>query len=216
MKRICILSVILSCLFACKKSTDQPETHQRQTYTIRIEAAGTTTYYSNMAYYASGNGGQTNENDMAQLTYTGYYGGQYVVDLKNKQSCGIDFTVTWLQKDTTIYVLGNSTKSIQLPGAPKGLEKIKAKPLYKCGSSGGDMGWVEVETPIALPIKFKSVRTEEIGKDKLKIIFDVEECEGVNVFNVQLQRNWGEFKTVAVIFPDETQPNRQYSVIINL
>lgn len=213
-----ITSVALLCtLLACKKEKQEVE-HKKQTYQIRIEVAGSTTYYSNVAYYAGKNGGQSNDNQMGTLYYAGYSSGFYVLDLTNKQPCGIDFDLNWLGKDTTIYIPGSSTKTIQLPGAAKGGMKIKAKPLYKCGSSGGDLGWLEVVTPESLPIKFKSIRTEEIKgeSDKLKVIFEVEESEPGTVFRVQLSVNNGSFKTIKTIELDKVNPNRTYSVTISL
>lgn len=216
MKQTLIAVALLFALLACKKEKEQPATETKQAYAIRIEAAGTTIYHSNLAYYSNVNGGQSNENELSKIVYLAYTNGSYMVELANKQGCGIDFDLNWLKKDTTIHVPALSTITIQLPGAALGGQKIKAKPLYRCGNSGGDLGHVEVETPLALPVKFKSIRAEKVGKDKLKVIFEVTECEGINAFYVQLQKNWGEFKTVAVVFPDETQPNRQYSVTISL
>jgi hypothetical protein len=217
MKQPLIAAILTLVLLACKKEQD-PIEHKKNTYSIRIEAKGKdgSVFYSNEAYYANVNGGQKGTNEFASLTFIGYSGGFYFVDLTNIQPCGIDFSVQWLGKDTTIYVPGNTTQLVQLPGAARGNEIIKAKPLYRCGTSGGDMGWVEVVSPESLPIKFKSIRWEEVGKNQLRITFDVAEVSGINVLNVQLRLNTGEWKNVAVVFPEETQPNRQYSVTINL
>lgn len=165
-------------------------------------------------YINAQNGGQHNDNKFGNLQYIGYEGGHYLLELTNKQNCGVDFHITWLGKDTTIYITG--TQTIQLPGAAKGLEKMKAKPLNKCGSSGGDMGWLEIVTPLSLPITFKSVRAEKIGARKVKVIFDVADVSGVNTYNIQVSADGINYKTVTIVFPDEVKPNRQYSVTINL
>ena len=165
-------------------------------------------------YINAQNGGQHNENKTGALQYTGYESGHYVLELTNKQSCGVDFLVKWLGKDTTIYIQG--TQTIQLPGAPKGNEKIKAKPLYKCGSSGGDMGWLEICTPVSLPITFKSIRAEKVGARKVKIIFDVADASDVNTYNIQVSADGINYKTVTILFPDEVKPNRTYTVTVNL
>ncbi len=217
MKQFLLVTIFALALFSCRKEA-APVAETKQPYFVRVQAAGTEIYYSNVAAYASVNGGQSNENELSKLTFVSYAGDRYMLDLTNKQGCGIDFGISWLHKDTTIYVPALETKTIMLPGAPIGGTKIKSKPLYTCGTSGGDLGWVEVETPVSLPIKFTRIYTETVpgDKNKLKIIFDVEECEGVNTFNVQLSRDGKNYKNVAVIFPDETQPNRTYSVIINI
>lgn len=218
MKQTIIAAILTLSLLACKKENESPVEHRKDTYSIRVEAQGKdgSVFYSNEAYYAAKNGGQAGSNEFSSLTYVGYSGGRYVVELTNKQACGIDFDLSWLKKDSTIYVLGNTTATIQLPGAPKGNEKIKAKPLYRCGTSGGDLGWVEVVTPESLPIKFKSIRWEQVGEKQLRVTFDVAEVSGINVLNVQLRLNTGEWAYRGVVFPEETQANKQYSVIINL
>lgn len=217
MKQTLIAAILTLVLLACKKEQD-PIEQKKNTYSIRIEAQGKdgSVFYSNEAYYANKNGGQSNDNEFGNLIFAGYSGGYYVLELKNKQACGIDFDVSWLKKDTTIYVPASSTKTIQLPGVAKGHEKIKAKPLYRCGTSGGDLGWMEIITPESLPIKFKSIRWEEVGNKQLRITFDVAEVSGINVLNVQLRLNTGEWKYVREVFPEETQANRQYAVTISL
>ena len=218
MKQTLIAACLTLALLACKKENESVTETRKDAYSIRIEAQGKdgSVFYSNEAYYANKNGGQSGTNEFASLTYVGYSAGLYIVELTNKQACGIDFDLSWLKKDSTVYVLGNTTATIQLPGAAKGNEKIKAKPLYRCGTSGGDLGWVEVTTPESLPIKFKSIRWEEVGEKQLRVIFDVTEVSGINVLNVQLRLNTGEWTYRGVVFPEETQANKQYSVIIDL
>lgn len=160
------------------------------------------------------NGGQSPDNKYAKLEYRGYSGGLYSLELTNKQNCGVDFQVEWLNKDTTIYVVG--TQIIQLPGAAAGMKKIKAKPLYRCGSSGGDLGWVEIETPASLPVKFTFYRVEQINETQVKVIFEIAEARNLNRFVIKVRANNGEFKPVMVLFPDEIEPNRRYSVKIDL
>lgn len=220
MKQTILAALITLALLACNKSKPITEDKQEKArYFVRIQAvekSGNVTYYSNTAIFKNGNGGQFAENNYGKLEYKGYSSGEYIMDLSNKQPCGIDFEVTWLGKDSTIFINGLSSKTIQLPGIAKGGEKIKAKPLYKCGSSGGDMGFIEVESPISLPVTFKSIRTEEVSDNKIRVIFDVTDLLNISVFNVQLSTDGKDYKTAAMVFPDEVQPNRQYSVTLTL
>lgn len=218
MKQTIIAACLTLALLACKKENESVTETRKDAYSIRIEAKGKdgSVFYSNEAYYANKNGGKSGSNEFVSLSFVGYSGGFYFVDLANLQACGIDFSVQWLGKDTTIHVPANTKQLVQLPGAARGNETIKAKPLYRCGTSGGDMGWVEVVSPESLPIKFKGIRWEEVGKKQLKIVFDIAEVSGINVLNVQLRLNTGEWKNVGVVFPEETQANKQYSIIINL
>lgn len=217
MKQTTLAVLFTVALIACDKSEPITQTEQKkQTYFVRIQAAGTTVDYSNVAIVKAANGGQNNENNFGKLDYVGYSNEAYVLNLTNKQQCGVDFQIKWLSKDTTIYVPGSSVKAIQLPGAAKGGENIKARPLYKCGSSGGDLGWIEVESPVSLPVTFKSITAQEISPNKVLVSFEVADVSGVNQYNIQLSTDGKTYKNVGIIWPDANNPNRKYSITISL
>lgn len=159
------------------------------------------------------NGGQYAENDFGKLEYLGYQNGNYTVKITNKQTCAVSIKTTWLSKDTTFGVNGSTTITVQLPGS--GSITIKSKPLTRCAGYG-DMGWLEISTPASLPITFKSIRTEKLGPNKVKVIFDVADVSGVNTYNIQLSTDGINYKNIAVVFPDDTQPNKTYTIIVNL
>lgn len=214
-----ILALCAFILHSCSKKDVIDELTKKEPYFFRIEAAGAVAYYSNVATYAQANGGLSDNNELSELSYMGYSGGYIMVKLKNKQGCGIDFSINWFDKDTTLYVAAFVDSIVYLPAAALGGKKIKSKPLYKCGNSGGDLGWLEIETPISLPIHFTSIRTESMpgNKEWVKLYFTVEECDKtVEAFNVQLSRDGKNYKQVGVVFPDELQPNRTYSIPVKL
>jgi hypothetical protein len=219
MKKTLFAIILIFAFFSCKQEMPLQDESTTTPYFIRVAAPdGSSITYSNVAIVkaSNGNGGQANENNFGKLVYNGHENGYYVLELTNKQGCGIDFDVKWLKKDTTIYVPANGTKVIQLPGAAKNDEKIKAKPLYRCGTSGGDMGWIEVETSTSMPVTFKSIRCERLDKKKVKVTFEVADLLNVNVFYVETSLDGKEYKTGALVWPDAGNPNTQYSVTVNL
>lgn len=215
-----ILAVYLTpFLLSCTKSTTPPDEQQKQPYFVRVAAPdGASITYSNVAIVknTNGNGGQANEDSFGKLVYAGYESGYYVLELTNKQGCGIDFDVKWLKKDTTIYVPANGTKVIQLPGTAKGNEKIKARPLYRCGTSGGNMGWIEVETPSSLPVTFKSIRCVSVEKQKIHVEFEIADLKGVSVFYIETSTDGINWKTSGLVFVDEVKPGNKYSITVSL
>lgn len=216
MKQTTIAAFLTFVLLACNKSDQTLET-KKEPYYIRVAAPnGLTVDYSPIAIVKAVNGGQDGENNYGKLEYAGYSGGHYILNLTNKQSCGVDFTVSWLGYDTTIYINGSATKTIQLPGTPVGNTKIKAKPLYKCGSSGGDMGQLEVVTPVSLPVTFKYIRAESVGSNQVKVSFEVAEASGVDVYYIQLSKDGKNYSNAFKVQSDKVSVNKLYSVIVNL
>lgn len=216
MKQSLYAAFLTLMLIACNKS-DQLVENKKEPYYIRVAAPnGLTVDYSPVAIVKAVNGGQDGENEYGKLEYAGYSGGHYILNLTNKQSCGVDFTISWLGYDTTIYINGLTTKTIQLPGAAHGNEKIRAKPLYRCGSSGGDMGQLEVITPVSLPVTFKYIRAESVGSNQVKVSFEVSEANGVDVYWIQISKDGKTYINAFKVESDKVSVNKIYSVIVNL
>lgn len=218
MKHFALFAIMAVSILSCSKK-EITEPLQKKAYYVRVQAAGSEIYYSNVATYAQANGGQEAENSLSKILYAGYSGGFYMLKITNKQSCGIDFKVSWLGKDTAIFVPALTESLFYLPGAALGGRKIKAAPLYKCGSSGGDLGWLEIETPIALPVRFTSMHVEPVPGDKhlLNVFFTIADWdETTNVFNIQLSLDGKNYKQVKTIPVDKVQPNKTYHTTINI
>jgi len=161
------------------------------------------------------NKGKVNENNTARIDYLGWQSNLYNVSLTNKETCSINFKVSWLQKDTVINVQPFQTRQIQLPGPAKPYEVIKAKPeSSEC--NGIDNGWVEIETPASLPVKFGDFSVIQIDPETLLVKFTTYETEGVKQFNIQVSLDGKNYKTVAIIFPDGYNSNTSYKAKIKI
>lgn len=110
-----------------------------------------------------GNGGQYAENNFAKFNYVTYQNGKYVVSHTNKQVCNTQFEFNWLGKDSVITIPANTTKVIELPGTAVANTKIRSRPLDRC-SGDCDMGWLEIWSPITLPMQFKSFSAKAVNK----------------------------------------------------
>lgn len=164
----------------------------------------------------SGNGGQSAQNAFVKIDYMAYQNGFYVIQITNLQSCMASQKVSWSNHDTTVSVPGNGVIVVNLPGAFVAMTKITDKPLTRCVPGGGDMGNLEITAPISLPITFKSIKATKISDTQVRIDFDVADVSGVNVYHVQVSKDGKNYKDVAIVFPDDTQPNRVYSVIVKI
>lgn len=216
MKQMTIAVLLTMMLVACQKSVPLTET-KKDPYFIRVAAPnGVTTDYSPAAIIRAVNGGQYSENEFGSLEYAGYSNGLYTINVTNKQLCGIDFTITWLNEDTTVYINGGATRTIQLPGVPKADEKIRCKPLYRCGSSGGDMGFLEVVTPVSLPVTFKYIRAEYVDSHHARVSFEISETSGIDVYYIQVSTDGIHYTNALEIKSDRVIPDRLYSELIEL
>lgn len=107
-----------------------------------------------------GNQGQLNENCVSKITYIGYNSGSYDVVVENKQNCPTQMEVTWLDRDSIVIVMGNSSRNLSLPGAATGNTPLRLRPLDQCADNTTcwNSGWVEARSPGTLPVKFKNIK----------------------------------------------------------
>lgn len=213
MKQFALSALLIFLLVACQKSAPITET-KKENYFVRVAAPnGAMVDYSSVAIAKAAT---TSENAYGSLQYIGYEAGYYALELTNKQSCGVDFYTQWLGNDTTIFVIGGTTKTIQLPGAPKANEKFTSMPLNRCGSSGGDLGQLEIITPIALPVTFKYIRVENSGLKQLTVYFEVSEASGVDVYYIQVSKDGLQYTNALEVRSDKVIVDKPYSVVIQL
>jgi hypothetical protein len=149
----------------------------------------------------SGNGGQSAENNFGKLEYIGYSNGEYVLNATNKQSCTATHKFEWLGKDSVISLPPNLPTIIRLPGAAVANTKIKSKPLDRCEPGSSDMGFLEIWTPIGLPITFNYFRGTLVSSTKMKLEFSVEDTDNEGKFTIQVSFDGIKWVDLVVILP---------------
>jgi hypothetical protein len=154
----------------------------------------------------SGNGGQFNENNSVRLRFAGYQKTWIV----NKQTCNAVMRIRYGNTTTTYNVLAKDSFLFETPVDTK----LAAKTETNCGSA--DFGWVELSLQHTLPVKFISFNTYPLGGNELLVKFEVAESVNVKHFEVELSKDGITWQTVALVFPDLLQPNRLYSIKVNL
>lgn len=149
----------------------------------------------------TGNGGQYAENALGKMNYAGHANGEYIISRTNLQACSVEIKVDWLDKDTSITIAGNSQTIIRLPGQFVAHTIIKSRPLDRCGSNEGDMGWLEICSPDILPLKFNYFRGSVISPTKIKLELSVTGTEDEGKFNLQASFDGKTFETITVLLP---------------
>lgn len=166
----------------------------------------------------SGNGGQANENEYVKIDYAGNLLGR----VTNKQACDIDIKISvdgGNQWTVTVPAGGTVTFPVTLG------TRVVAKPLFNCDHSNGDLGQVELKfTASVLPIKAGSLKVAQamnptngsVLKNTFKISFEVYDAVPNHSYLLQLSLDGKTYQTIAVQFTDEVNPNRTYSMTVQL
>jgi hypothetical protein len=149
----------------------------------------------------TGNGGQSAENNFGKLEYVGYSNGEYVLSATNKQTCTATHKLEWLGKDSVISLPPNSPTIIHLPGAAVANTKIKSKPLDRCEPGSSDMGFLEVVSPVSLPITFNYFSGTLISSTKMKLEFSVEDTDNDGKFTISVSFDFKKWEDLVVILP---------------
>lgn len=155
------------------------------------------------------NGGQYPENNSVKLEYLG----NGKIKITNKQSCESIIHVNDSKTEADLTIAGNGNYSYQLPADLTTNIRFKAKNTTNCGNS--DYGLVELFLS-SLPLKFVSFNTTRISDTEFWVNFEIAEASNVNHFNIKTSTDGKVYKVITILFPDDLQPNRKYSVKINL
>lgn len=154
------------------------------------------------------NGGQYAENNVAKVEQIGN-----TFKITNKQNCTANYRVEYgTSLDSNVSIAPNA--AIILSPAIIAA-KFKVKALDACISQP-DMGWIELTALTTLPVKFVSVKSRQLDDGSIQVDFQIAELTNVSHFNIKLSVDGRSWKTVAVVFPDNVQPNRIYSAKITL
>lgn len=159
------------------------------------------------------NNGQSPESKSMKIEFLGVTSDRKAtIRLHNYQTVDVNILVEGNTTSThAVKATSNTIIYVDIPSS--GI--VRAKPLNS--GAGVDNGWVELRISLSvLPLKFVSFKTEALVNKKVKVTFEVAELVNVKQFNVQLSLDGSTWNNVALMFPDELQPNRVYSIIVDL
>lgn len=161
---------------------------------------------ASLVFAQGGNGGQYGENTNVVFRYIGFSNG-YIVNIKNKQECPVNFQFSWLNHDSTsVFVAPGDSVTYTLPEQPVNGTPLKVKPLVNCTPGGGDMGWLEINAPnpiTVLPIKFGFVKVDpnRTANGNLRITYQVLTATGDNTVYINLRRTTISGKVTVLRIP---------------
>jgi len=156
------------------------------------------------------NGGQIAENESLKLQIVGSVGNKTIIQVTNKQHCVTDikFYHDGITTTKQFNCLASDTFQVTLADC-----SVKAKPLSNCG--GANMGWVEWNVCVALPIKFEWITTTQLDKNTIEVKFKPSVVEGKE-FYIQVSSDGLNFKRAAIILPKDVQVGQIYSAKVKI
>lgn len=162
------------------------------------------------------NGGMSNENNTTRLDWVGYQSAQFHISITNKRICTNTYLVNWQGKDTLFVMQGLQTRQILLPATKTTNDRIRVRPTNASECTGNDMGWVEVFSPIDLPVKFSYFAVKKLDPETLAIIFTTYETENVKYFHVTVSDDGKTWRKVAIVMPYANNANGTYTAKLKI
>jgi hypothetical protein len=168
----------------------------------------------------SQNGGQANENNVLKVEYVGYSNNNHIFKVINKIDCQLGVKID-KNGITSSQIMTNLQETIILipgPQTPQITIKAKRESGANC-KQNPDNGWVELQSNIALPIKFGGIVATKVSPNLIKLTFDVEEDHTLKSYGIMVSPDGKNFKRVTVLFPNGIVPygstsHKKYSVLV--
>jgi len=168
----------------------------------------------------SQNGGQGSENNVLRIEYVGYSNDNHIFKIINKVNCdlGIKIDKNGVVSSQTMIGLQETVIVITAPQTPQISVKAKRESGANCRQNP-DNGWVELQSSIALPIKFGGITATKISPNLIKLTFDVEEDHTLKSYGIMVSPDGKNFKRVHILFPNGVVPygstsHKKYSILI--
>jgi hypothetical protein len=157
----------------------------------------------------SQNGGQKAENESLRLEIVGSIGSKTIIKVTNKQNCTTDikFYHDGVTDIKTFQPSASDTFQITLADC-----SIKAKSTTNCGNA--NIGWVEWNICVALPVKFEWIKNKVIDSHTVQVQFKLEEVDGTELY-IQVSTDGLNFKRVLLV-TKEMKVNQIYTTTIKL
>jgi hypothetical protein len=150
------------------------------------------------------------ESNALKLESAGIFNYKAVVKATNKQSCiaNVEFEHNGQTIIKPILPFSSDTIQVTLPNCI-----IKARPLIDCDGSA-DMGYVEVNMCVALPIKFEWIMAKNISNYTV-VKFKVGSIEGKKEITLNFTTKNNVAKKHPIRFPSYIIPGDVWEVTVN-
>lgn len=165
----------------------------------------------------SQNLGQYQENNVIKLEYFQYSNGKHTFKITNKVNCVTNITVDKYDNSTTNHSIpGNSYMFVDIIGAQSTIFKIRTKRVSgSLCSSNPDNGWVEIESPLVLPVSFQTRIGYCLFPDKtIDLQFTVEQTSDVKIYYVKYSSDAKTFKQIQTVTPNKLVGTQTYKTKI--
>lgn len=155
------------------------------------------------------------ENNILKLTYISWQAGVHTFELKNKSECKVYVRLEVNGKNSDISINGNSTYTIKETAPINTIVTVRAK-----RTSGGtcvrgvSSSWIELQSPLPLPIKFLSISAKRQDSGDILLTFETEEDNSIHQYNVNISEDGRNFKTYSIVMPNGIVGKKKYTVII--
>lgn len=163
----------------------------------------------------SQNLGIVNENNVLKISYISYVNGTHSYVLKNKLNCQV---LTKLDKNNNFaeHLLEPLEElQISIPGTSSVNFKAKKENGGEC-INAPDAGWVELPSPVVLPITINQITAIRVNPSLIKLTFESQEDINLSNYNIMVSKDGKTFKKAYILFPNGITGNKKYSVFIKL
>lgn len=163
----------------------------------------------------SQNFGQVNENSILKIEYFKFENNNHYFKVINKLNCEIQIQ---LNKPTNQFsdhaLVANSYMMVEIHGSATIMTNIKARRTFGavCVSSP-DNGWVEMSSPIVLPVTFQNKFGYCLNPDNsIDFTFGVEQTSDIKIYNIKYSSDGRTFKTIQTVQPNKLLGPQIYKV----
>lgn len=163
------------------------------------------------------NNGRSPENNILRIEYLGFSNNIHTYKVVNKLNC-LTTVKVWRNGDLTDHTLNalqEQLLTINAPFTPQSTLKVKKESGGECVPMP-DNGWIELQSPIALPIKFGSITAKRVSPTTIELVFESEEDLDIKYYNIKVSSDGKNFKTVVVVFPNKVQGKKRYVALVKV
>lgn len=198
MKKTIMAILLATTLFSCSKKGNLTEDQSTKEW-YRVLAIGSDTSYTQWMQARTESYSYADSDDYLSAKVIGYSNGQWIVEVKNKQTCGkvdIQFSyesisVTGISPNPKNNIYYNSINSgatqLFFISAKMKAGKIKVKALTVCNWCGDDPKWLKLDVNEGvLPITFLETNTTRDNKTgKVTVSFSIDDPSNIDHFIIE-------------------------------